>query len=400
MSLTSGLALERSDKPLAYVSAFFEVAVFGLISVVYVLGAVLLCTATSAAVAQKRFVVSTNLWEWIKAAPPWAYLLAVPGYEVLLLVYWLGGNRSGRPLLDDAARGGVRSTVRSVGFCAAVAAGLLGLGALHAWISSAHAVRPLLWPNPWLLVAALPGYARLMLLGGLLVAVLWYFSRVRVEVAMRVRRVRWGVIGRLLLFLIASGVYFTAVAGLYALIAHHAGALQLKRKYHPVAWFAVQPWWAAVMAVVAYVGLLAAWYWFRGRGRVRPVVETILVPLVPFTKSVYFVSVTAAYFLGAGLLWLLVAQSQRGSGVAPSLSVARLLGDVPGWAYALVAAAWMLLIVIYYSPGEEADNRVELRAFLAFLAVAAIATVLAMGFIGGYWEKWKAFYHRVKDMLG
>ena len=139
------------------------------------------------------------------------------------------------------------------------------------------------------------------------------------------------------------------------------------------------------LAVVVYAGLLVLLYVLTARGGAREIGGTVLAPLVPFAKSAYFFSVTVAYFLGAAVVYLLVAQALAKGQADPSVNVMTLLGEVPGWVYALVCAAWLLLITVYFAPGDAEANKIELRAFTVLL----VAALLAAG--GGYlvWKIWK-----------
>jgi hypothetical protein len=73
------------------------------------------------------------------------------------------------------------------------------------------------------------------------------------------------------------------------------------------------------------------------------------------------------------------------------VSVAAMLADTPVWAYALVVSACLLLITIYFSPGEDDANQIEVRAFTAFLAAALLAAGCIIGWKVAALPFWKEF---------
>jgi hypothetical protein len=58
---------------------------------------------------------------------------------------------------------------------------------------------------------------------------------------------------------------------------------------------------------------------------------------------------------------------------------------VPVWAWILAGGAYLLIVTIYWAPGEKEDNEAELRAFVLFLVVGLI--------VGGIWLQAK--YHAI-----
>jgi hypothetical protein len=56
---------------------------------------------------------------------------------------------------------------------------------------------------------------------------------------------------------------------------------------------------------------------------------------------------------------------------------------VPVWGWILAGGVYLLIVTIYWAPGEKEENEAELLAFVLFL----VATLL----VGGAWLQWR--YH-------
>ena len=95
-----------------------------------------------------------------------------------------------------------------------------------------------------------------------------------------------------------------------------------------------------------------------------------LVPLYFLLTSLLFVGLAAAL----GSLKEGFALSGHG-GVLGSLTA--LLGALPVWMWILQGAGFLLLITIYWSPGDEASDRTEVLGLILFL-------LTVVGFLGLY----------------
>jgi len=154
------------------------------------------------------------------------------------------------------------------------------------------------------------------------------------------------------------------------------------------AWLGATPWWAHGLAVLAYP-LLVGVYWLPGAAAQAP--RSGVVGLV--LKAALFALISAAYLAGAGVLYLAFAPGAAEADV----SVGGLVAETPVWAYALVFAAYLLLITIYFAPGEGRSNQVELRAFTLFLAVGLLAVLWALYH---FWVVHQPFWEDLRQWLG
>ena len=46
--------------------------------------------------------------------------------------------------------------------------------------------------------------------------------------------------------------------------------------------------------------------------------------------------------------------------------------EVPVWGWILAGAAYLLIVTVYWAPGEKEDNEAELAGFVLFLAISAV----------------------------
>ena len=139
----------------------------------------------------------------------------------------------------------------------------------------------------------------------------------------------------------------------------------------PRRWVGAAPIWMHVLAILAYP-LLGLAYWL---GPDKAAAAGNIAKFVAyFVKAVFFLGISAAYFAGVGVLYVLIARAAGGVQASQELSVGELLGEAPKWAYAVVAAVLLLLITVYWSPRKGSANEIEVRAFTAFL-IAALAVI-------------------------
>ena len=138
--------------------------------------------------------------------------------------------------------------------------------------------------------------------------------------------------------------------------------------------------------IVLAVGTLVLVYWLPWAKARTPRPGSVGLVL----KAVLFVPMSAAYLVGVGLLYLAFATEAE-------VSVGGVLTVTPVWAYALVFAAYMLLITVYFAPDEGRINQVELRAFTILLAVALLAALSALLY---YWASHQAFWQALRQWLG
>jgi len=87
----------------------------------------------------------------------------------------------------------------------------------------------------------------------------------------------------------------------------------------------------------------------------------------------FFGVISAAYLLGTNFIFAVVADRLGRATVYPFWDVAAWFRAPPWWAYALEGAGYLALLTIYWSPGDEEQNRAEVRAFGVFLMLVAAA---------------------------
>ncbi len=370
MSLTSGFRVDRSSRALAYVTCFLELAYFCAVSALCFLGATLLCAALAAAAGKARLSVPTELGAWWAAAPAWVYLLVVLGYPLLVMVYWLPAEKA-EAEDTGVALGAWISFAKAAIFGAISAAYFLGGALLYAAIAqkagSLH-LKPFFNAGSWF--AALPGWMHLVLIWAYLLGVLVYFSRVRLAGTGKLRAVSGPLVGKVVIFCGLSAAYFIAVAGVHASILQWRGDVKLEPFARVGAWFSLLPGWMYVAMAAAYAVAVVLLCLLRARASVREVAGLLLAPLVPFLKTGFFCALSAAYFAGAAVLYLLLAPGAGIAAAKPAPDSAVLLAEAPKWVFALVGAAYLLLVTVYWAPREDGANQIEVRAFTVFLAAA------------------------------
>jgi len=75
-------------------------------------------------------------------------------------------------------------------------------------------------------------------------------------------------------------------------------------------------------------------------------------------ESLVFLVLTAAYFVVVPWLWALLP------------------GGLPVWSWAIVGAAYLAAVTIYWAPGEEKVNECEIRGFVvAMLSAVFVGAV-------------------------
>lgn len=85
--------------------------------------------------------------------------------------------------------------------------------------------------------------------------------------------------------------------------------------------------------------------------------------------ALFFVLLTPLYFCLLGGIYVLAARPE----LDPNLGViVRLAAVMPVWMWAIQIAGYLLLITIYWSPGEAAQDRAELGALVGCLTLAAV----------------------------
>jgi len=71
---------------------------------------------------------------------------------------------------------------------------------------------------------------------------------------------------------------------------------------------------------------------------------------------------------------------------------------VPVWAWILAGGAYLLIVTIYWAPGEKQDNEAELRAFVLFLVVAlVVGGCLLEMYYKGLSATWNTFWGILKS---
>jgi hypothetical protein len=127
-------------------------------------------------------------------------------------------------------------------------------------------------------------------------------------------------------------------------------------------------------------------------------------PLLSFVEIlVFFRVISWAYFALIGLMYALFSgQIGRVSGSMVAMwnfpvGLSSWFGVVPVWMWILMGLGYLLLITIYWAPGEAATSQSELRGFVLFVLVGLVAggiyiqlkyqgiTMVAETFRGIFW---------------
>lgn len=371
MSLTSGYGLYRSNKALAYLVAFLEGAYFCVVSALFFLGAAVLCAAIAHPGGSMQSGVATAPQVWAGAAPQPMHALILLGYPLLVAVYWLPA-RASRKEGRASGPGAVYSFAQALIFLCVSAAYFLLVALLYAAIAQTAGkvkIVPFLQPQAWF--GALATWMWVVMIGVYLLGVLLYWSRARVAGVEVKEKVSPQMIGKVILFCGLSVVFFILAALVYAAIAQAADKIELKPFWRLRDWFAALPSWMYLLAGAVYVLLVLLHLMFRAKTTVPELARTLLPPLIPFAKTAYFWAVTAAYLAGAGALYMVFAPAAGWAQPSAALDVGALLVGIPVWQHALIVVGYLLLITVYWAPGDEQAGTIELRGFTAFLILAA-----------------------------
>ncbi|MHC4982141.1 MAG: hypothetical protein ACYTF6_03105 [Planctomycetota bacterium] len=100
--------------------------------------------------------------------------------------------------------------------------------------------------------------------------------------------------------------------------------------------------------------------------------------LLSFVETVVFFGVAVpAYFLITGMIYVGIAVAAGEVPTKTFHSLGSLFGALPVWMWVIQGAVLLLLIVIYWTPGDEELNRIEVRSLVCFFVLALVA--------GGIW---------------
>ena len=102
--------------------------------------------------------------------------------------------------------------------------------------------------------------------------------------------------------------------------------------------------------------------------------------LLSMVEVVFFFGVlTVAYFVGVSTLYVAVTDagdepiSRLFTSSYPFADLGELLFLVPVWMWFVQVAGYLLLVTIYWAPGDEGINRTEMRALVLTMLLACLA---------------------------
>lgn len=104
--------------------------------------------------------------------------------------------------------------------------------------------------------------------------------------------------------------------------------------------------------------------------------------IASFLEMILFCGICYLFLLGVTFLYAAIAGQARA--VVPWYSPVGWAAVLPAWMYAVQAVGLLGLITIYWSPGDEQQNRNEVLAFAIFLLLAA---ALAGWGISRWWTR-------------
>ena len=101
--------------------------------------------------------------------------------------------------------------------------------------------------------------------------------------------------------------------------------------------------------------------------------------LLSTVEVVFFFGVlTVAYFVGVSTLYVAVTDvgdesiSRLFTSSYPFADLGELLFLVPVWMWFVQVAGYLLLVTIYWAPGDEGINRTEMRALVLTMVLACL----------------------------
>ena len=101
--------------------------------------------------------------------------------------------------------------------------------------------------------------------------------------------------------------------------------------------------------------------------------------LLSMVEVVFFFGVlTVAYFVGVSTLYVAVTDagdesiSRLFTSSYPFADLGEMLLLVPAWMWFVQVAGYLLLVTIYWAPGDEGINRTEIRALVLTMVLACL----------------------------
>ncbi len=95
----------------------------------------------------------------------------------------------------------------------------------------------------------------------------------------------------------------------------------------------------------------------------------VAVPLALIETAVFFCVLSSAYFLLVSLVYQVLAADELRLAV---LDPGTWFGPLPAWLWIIEGGVYMLLVTVYWAPGERLVNDSEVLAFAIFLLLAAL----------------------------
>jgi len=86
----------------------------------------------------------------------------------------------------------------------------------------------------------------------------------------------------------------------------------------------------------------------------------------------FFCAISTLYFVGIAFLYALIAQLAGGAKVSIGAGIGSWFATMPKWLMVAMGVGYLALITLYWVPGDEEQNRAEVRGLVLFLIFAAI----------------------------
>lgn len=129
---------------------------------------------------------------------------------------------------------------------------------------------------------------------------------------------------------------------------------------------------------------------------INPRDRIVAVPLALIETAVFFCVLSSAYFLLVSLVYQMLAAEELRLAV---LDPGTWFGPLPAWMWIIEGGVYMLLITVYWAPGERLVNDSEVMAFAIFLLLAALTfAVFNYGAVSSVGDTvWNAWTGQVAD---
>jgi hypothetical protein len=109
--------------------------------------------------------------------------------------------------------------------------------------------------------------------------------------------------------------------------------------------------------------------------------------LLSLLEMLLFSLITAVYFVLVAFIYAAIAQAVGKIELQTFFSIRDWFASLPVWMWIVEGLGYLLLITIYWTPGDEPANETELRAFAIFVAILlAIGGALLAARLTGVWS--------------